>query len=96
MWLIIPELSLLLLLIWSSGFPFQNHLKHLDLSCEMDQDVWGLFWKRNGFIKRLIYIFTVIFGGESYNPELQIRGGIENNSELTLLFLNETVCCDCS
>ena len=27
-------------------------------------------------------------------PELQIRGGIEDNSKIIFLFLNENICCD--
>ena len=27
-------------------------------------------------------------------PELQMRGGIEDNSKIFFLFLNENICCD--
>ena len=29
-------------------------------------------------------------------PELQIRGGNEDNSKIIFLFLNESICCDSS
>ena len=30
----------------------------------------------------------------AYTPELQIRGGIEDNSKIIFLFLNKNICCD--
>ena len=47
-WLIIPKLSLLPLLIWSTdnsvirwSFPFHNNVKNLDLFYKTDQDFWA-------------------------------------------------------
>ena len=44
-WIIIPKLTLLLLLIWSTGCLFQSNPKDLDLSYKSDLDLLRLFWQ---------------------------------------------------
>ena len=49
------------------GFPFQNNLRDLDLSCKTDLDLWDCFGREKAILyhnyTRLIYIFVVILDG---------------------------------